>query len=134
MSRKSNLKQFTTIKNGAMTGTSVLTSSVTAITVLDNVGYQFDFTGSPVGNFQVQISGNYNQDEVGNVLNTGTWVPVVFTYYNGTAFVTSANIPTSSGTPIYLDLTQLSAPFIRCVYTNTSGTGTLNATVSAKMV
>lgn len=111
-----------------------LTSPVTAITVLDNVAYQLDFSGSPVGYFQVELSSNYNQDELGNVLNPGTWVPVIFTYFNGTIFVTSSHIPTSSGSPIIIEITQTACPFARVVYTSTSGSGTLNAIVSAKMV
>jgi hypothetical protein len=132
--RKSNLKQFSTIKNGMMIGTNTIISSVTNITILDNVGYQFDWTGSPVGIFQIQISANYNQDNEGNVITPGTWVNVTLSYFDGVNFVTSTDVPTSVGTPIYLDLTQLSAPWIRCKYSNTSGTGVLNATVAGKMI
>lgn len=133
-SRKSNLKQYAVISAGVMTGTTVLTSTVTNITEMDNIGYQFDFTSSPVGNFQIQVSANYNQDNNGNVLVTGTWVPVTVTYWNGTAFVTSTNIPTSVGTPIFIDCTQLSAPWIRCKYTNVSSSGVLTATITGKMI
>ncbi len=133
-SRKSNLKQFRVITNGVMTGTNVLTSSITAIEFLDNLSYQFDWTSSPVGTFSVEISNNYNQDSQGNVLVTGTWVPVMLTYYTGGVWVTSPTVSTSVGTPIYIDITQTSAPWIRCKYTNASGSGVLNVTISGKMV
>ncbi len=117
-----------------MTGTAVLTSAVTDITTMDDIGIQFDWTSSPVGNFQVQISANHAQDAQGNVTVAGTWVPVIFTFWNGTVFVTSSSIPTSVGTPIYLDCSFLSAPWIRCIYTNTSGSGVLNAVICGKQL
>ena len=115
-------------------GASTITSDVTDIQFLDDVGYQFDFSGSPVGTFSIEVSANYSQDYQGNVENAGTWIPLVFTYWNGSAFVTDTSIPASVGTPIYLDLALLSAPYIRAVYTGASGSGVLTATITAKMV
>lgn len=135
MSRKNNLRQFNSISAGAMTGTSVLTSAVTDIQWLDDIGYQFTFTGSPVGTFQIQVSADYYQDNVGTAVeNPGNWVPLILTYWNGTAFVTGSTIPTSVGSPIYIDLALLSAPWIRAVYTNASSTGVLTATITGKAV
>lgn len=133
-STKKTLKQYATISNGAMSGTNTITSQVTAITGLDNIGFQFDWTGSPTGTFQVQISSNYNQDENGVVLSAGTWVPITVTYWNGSTFVTATSIPTSVGTPIYVDISVISAPYIRCQYTNASGSGTLTAVVCGKSI
>lgn len=133
-STKKFLKQFSTISNGSMTGTSVLTSSITAITGMDNIGYQFDWTGSPVGSFQVEVSANHNQDELGNTITAGTWIPILITYWDGTKFVSAFSVPTSVGTPIYVDCSILSAPYVRCVYTNISSTGALNATVCGKSI
>jgi hypothetical protein len=131
-STKKTLKQYQVITAGAMTGTSVLTSSITAITGMDNIGFQFDFSGSPTGTFQVQVSANHNQDELGNQITAGTWIPLLLTYWDGTKFVESVTIPASAGTPVYVECTQLSAPYIRCVYTNASGSGVLNATICGK--
>jgi hypothetical protein len=131
-STKRFLKQFKVITAGAMASTNTLTSAVTDITGLDNVGFQFDWTGSPTGTFQIQVSANYNQNDASNgspTLNAGTWVPVVVTYWNGSAYVTSTTIPTSVGSPIYVDCTQLSAPYIRCTYTNISSSGTLTSAI-----
>ena len=101
-----------------------ITSAVTQIQFLDNVGYQFVFTGSPVGEISIQISIDYAQDSQGVVSNAGTWTPLTL---SPTASVASAG-------NIYVDLNQLSAPWIRAVYTKTSGTGILNAYVCAKAV
>jgi len=109
-----------------MTGN--LTSAITNIQFLDNIGIQLNFTGSPVGYFQVQVSIDYAQDNQGNVTNAGNWTPLYFTQ------ITSTNVPTSSGSPIYLDLSELSAPWIQVTYTATSGSGTLNAFISCKEI
>lgn len=133
-SRKNNLAKFKTISAGVMTGTAVLTSTVTSIKFLDDVGIQFNWTGSAVGNFRVQVSADHEQDIEGNVTVAGNWVPLLFTYWNGSAFVTSYDIPTSLGSSIYLDLALLSAPWIRAIYTNASSTGALDAFITAKTV
>lgn len=111
-----------------------ITSSVTNIAYLDDIGVQFSWTGSPVGTFQIQVSADYQQDANGNVQNAGNWVPLILSYWNGTAFVTGSTIPATVGSPIYLDLSLLSAPWMRSVYTRSSGSGTLLATVVAKSV
>jgi len=130
--RKNNLKSFNNIVDGDMSGD--LTSDVTDIQWLDDVGLQFVWTGSPVGTFSVQVSADYAQDLNGNVQNPGHWISLILTYWNGSAFVTSDSIPTSVGSPIYLDLALLSAPYIRAIYTAESGSGTLTSTITAKMV
>lgn len=135
MSRKNNLLAFNNIVAGDMS-TASLTSTVTNIQFLDDIGLELVWTASPVGNFQVQVSIDYAQDNSSppNVTSTGNWVPLVLTYWNGSAFVTGTDIPTSLGSAIYLDLALLSAPWIRVVYTKSSGTGTLNSYITAKMV
>jgi hypothetical protein len=120
MSRKDNLRQFQLITNGSMTGTSVITSPVTCIQWLDNIGLQLNFTSSPVGTFQVQVSADYAQDFNGTVTNAGNWTAVPLTYFLSGTATTALTVPTSAGSPIYLDLNQLSAPWIRVVYTNAS--------------
>jgi hypothetical protein len=123
--RKSNLKRFKTITSGDMSGS--LTSAITAIEFMDNIGYQISFSGAPVGNFQVQVSMDYDQDINGNVIHAGEWIAIPLS--NG-----SIDVPTSLGSPIYIDLNQLTAPWIKLVYTRTSGSGTCNTFISGKMV
>lgn len=104
---------------------ATLTSLVTNIQRLDDVGYQANFTGSPVGVFTVQFSADYVQDFMGNVTNTGNWI---------TAPLGSPSAASGSAGSVYIDLAGLSAPWIRLVYTKTSGTGTLNAFITGKML
>lgn len=111
-----------------------VTSPVTDIQFLDNIGIEIDFTGSPIGTFQVQVSASYSQDMNGNVQSPGAWTPILITYYDGTSTVTGLSVPTSVGSPIYIDLNQLSAPFLRVVYTRSSGTGSLDCYLTAKMI
>lgn len=132
--RKNNLLKFQTITNGDMS-TASITSTVSSIQWLDNIGIQFSWTGAPVGNVSIEVSADYARDTEGNVTNAGQWTPLVLTYLSGpNTFTSATSIPTSVGSPIYLDLNQLSAPWIRQVYTKTSGTGTLNTFITCKMV
>lgn len=131
--RKSNLRLFKALVDGDMSQ-ATLTSTVSCIQWLDNICYEFVWTGSPVGVLSVEVSANHAQDELGNVTVLGDWVPLTFSYWNGSTFVTDFSIPTSVGSPVFLDLALLSAPWIRAKYTKTSGTGVLQAFISAKQV
>ena len=103
---------------------SSLTSSPTNISLLDNVGIQADIaSGDAAGTLAVQVSATYEQDAQGNVLNAGTWVTL-------TSQAIAAGAPANS----YFDLNQMSAPWIRLIYTRTSGSGTITATIVAKKV
>lgn len=124
MSRKNNLLKFQTVTNGSMAAASI-TSAVTNIQFMDNIGIQFNFTGTPTGTFQVQVSADYAQDEFGNVTNAGNWIPIV---------LNPAPVASGAAAQIYIDINQLSAPWIREVYTKTSGTGTLQAFITGKMI
>lgn len=122
MSRKSQLVKFKTITNGDMS--SSITGAVTNIEWQDNIGIQLNFTGAPSGTFQVQISADY--EKINNtVTNAGNWISLVL-----------SPVPTAAGAAdnIYVDITQISAPWIRVVYTRTSGTGILNAFIVGKQV
>lgn len=130
--RKNQLTQFDIIPLVADNMGASITSSITDIRFLDDIGVQFTWTGSPVGTFSIQVSANYLQDYLGNVEHAGNWVPLTLTYWNGAAFVTGTTIPTSVGSPVYLDLALLSAPYIRAIYTRASGTGALQTTITAK--
>lgn len=128
--RHNQIRKFQNIASGAMTGTSVVSSAISSIQFVDDIGLEWVWSGSPVGNFQVLVSADYDPNEE----VAGNWVPLTFTYWNGSVFVTSQNIPTSMGSPYYVDLTLTSAPWVQVQYTNTSGTGTLNAFLTAKAV
>lgn len=118
-STKNFLKNYKIIDAQSM-GADV-TSSVTNIQVIDNVGIQISFTTSDaVGTFYVQISADYDAH-----LGTGTWINLD---------LSSTPTAASANADYYLDLNQLSAPWIRLFYDRTSGTGTLNAYITGKMV
>ncbi len=135
--KKNQLLKYQNITNGDMSLSSI-TSTITNISFLDDIGIQLNFSGSPVGTFAVQVSADHAQDYSSppNVTVAGNWVPLTFTYWDSgtSAFITGFSVPTSVGSPIYLDLALLSAPWIRVVYTKVSGTGTLNAFITAKAV
>lgn len=118
--RKNNLKTFNTIANGDLSLASI-TSPVTCIRFLDNIGVQANFSGAPVGVLAIQVSADHNEDELGNVIVAGQWATIASSSMTG-------------GSPIYFDLNQLSAPYLRLVYTKTSGSGTLNAFITAKVL
>lgn len=92
---------------------------------MDNIGIQANLTGggSMSGTFSVQVSADHAQDTEGNETVAGNWITVV------TASVTS-------GAPLltYFDLNQLSAPWVRLIYTHSSGAGTVNAFITGKML
>jgi len=100
-----------------------ITSSPVEVKLQDNVGIQLHWTGVPVGTFSVQVSANHQQDTNGNVTQAGQWVTLPIS-----PAVTAAGTPDDA----YIDLNQLSANFVRIVYTRTSGTGSLEAYVVAK--
>lgn len=133
--RKNVLAPYQSMVDGDMSQ-ATLTSDVSSIQYLDNIGVQIDFTDSPVGTFAVEVSADYAQDASSppNVTNAGNWTAVPITYWDGAAFTTAVSVPTSAGSPIYLDLNQLSAPWLRVVYTMASGTGAANVYVTAKQV
>lgn len=102
-----------------------ITSSVMNIQYHDNIGIQLNWTGSPTGTFAVQVSADHAQDQNGNVTVAGNWIAVT---------LDPAIAATGGADVAYIDLNQLSAPWMRVVYTKTSGTGTLNGFVTAKTV
>lgn len=103
-----------------------LTSTITNIQYLDNIGLQLVFTGTPTGSFFVDVSIDHSQSPpTETVTNNGTWTPITFT---------SSPVASGAAGNIYIDLNQLSAPWLRVRYVRDSGSGTLNAYVAAKML
>jgi hypothetical protein len=102
-----------------------ITSQVLEIKNQDNIGIQLHWTGSPVGTFDVQISSNHLVDIFGSVQVVGNWVSLP---------LNPAITATGSADDAYIDLNQMSAQYIKVVYTASSGTGTLDAYIVAKGV
>lgn len=125
--RKSNLESFQLLASVSMSAS--VTSSATNILYLDNVGLQHNWSGAPVGQFTVQMSADYEQDTQGRVVKIGNWITLLQS--DGTNF--KINTGSASG-QAYMDMNQLSAPWIRSVYTASSGTGLMSSFITAKMV
>ncbi len=114
------------ILDGASLSTS-LTSQVIDIRYLDNVGIQIVLTGASnaVGVFDVQVSNDHTINADGSTRDAGAWISLP---------AVSETITSGSPSPIFLDLNQLGAAFIQLIYTRTSGTGTVVATLTSKGV
>lgn len=123
MSRKNVLPKFKNITAGDMSAN--ITSTVTNIGYVDNVGIELSWTGTPTGTFTVEVSVSYEQDSQGNVINAGSWNALTL---NPT--------PTASGSAgsFYISLNQIEAPWIRVRYVRTSGTGVLTSFICTKEI
>lgn len=113
-----------------ITGTAtVYTSSASSILYKDNVGLQYAFTGNAQGQLDIQISNDYNpgQPQTAGQLNNGTWTSLTQTSPNTLPAVIGSG--TSS---VFVNLNQLGAAYIRTQWTNSSGSGTISGTFTAK--
>lgn len=122
MSHRPFLKPYSVVTNGNMA--SSITSAVTVINQISDVGYDISWTGTPTGSFSVQVSNTYSLNSDGTVNNPGNWTTLTLT---GTVAAAGS---ADNG---YIDVEGISAYAIRLVYTSTSGTGTLNAVICAKV-
>lgn len=107
-----------------MTGTSVITSAVLVIRTLSCAAIQAVWTGTPTGTFSIQGSLDYNPDAMSNglPLSAGTWRDIGV----------SLTAPSGSASDALADIALSGIPYIRVVYTNASGNGTLTVTGFAK--
>lgn len=104
-----------------MAGTNTLTSNALHILNLDNLFIQAHIVSTPNGSMLIQVSSNHQEDQQGNVTVPGNWITV-----------STTSIVSGAPSDIGIDLNQLGATWLRVVYTNTSGSGTLNVTASGK--
>lgn len=123
MAQKQRIRSYK-ISSAVSLATSV-TSSPTNIEGVDNVGYQINFTGTPTGTFTVEVSADYQPGTSPHEepINAGNWIALP---------ISPAVTASGAAGSAYIDLNQLSAPWIRIVYTRTSGTGSLDVYVTAK--
>lgn len=106
--RKNTLEPVSLVTSGDMSGN--ITSRSQNVQFLDFVSVQIDITGSPVGSLDVQVS-----------QNNSTWVSLPL-----------SPTPDVSKTPIVIEITEEICPYIRIVYTATSGSGTMTALITAR--
>jgi hypothetical protein len=121
--RKLALASYKLVNSQSMA--SSFTSLATNIQYYDNIGIQFLWTGTPTGTFDIQVSADHQTDQNGNVIVVGNWVSLGVTPQ-----------PSASGSSgsWYVDLNQLSAPFVRVVYTASGGAGNATITIVGKMI
>lgn len=122
MSSRPIVSPFSVITNASMA--TNITSSVSVIQNISRIGYDISWTGTPVGNFSVQVSDTYSQNADGTVNNTGTWTTLPL------SAATAASGSSGNGA---IDLQGLSFYAIRLIYAAGSSSGTLNVTVSGKV-
>jgi hypothetical protein len=109
--------------------TNVYTSSASSILYKDNVGLQYSFTGNATGQLDIQLSNDYNpgMPESAGQLNSGTWTSITQTSPN-----TLPAVIGSGTASVFINLDQISAAYIRSVWSNSSGSGTISGTFVAK--
>lgn len=122
MSSRPQLNPHVVIENGSMAAS--ITSDVTIIQKLSFVSYQVVFTGTPTGTFSVEVSNDYSINADGSVDNAGNWSAVT---------LTGSPVASGSSGNGFIDLDGISAYAVRLKYTRTSGSGTLNAVICAKV-
>ncbi len=123
MPRKNVLFPYTQSSSMA---TSV-TTTPTHIAFLDNIAVQIDITTSDgIGTFALQGSCDYVKGDAENAAVTGNWVTITL----------SPTIPASASADAHtlINMQQLAFPWIRLVYTRSSGTGTLAVTITGKEI
>ena len=130
MATRPRITKYPVILNGNMSGNISGTPSI--IQDLTLIGYALSWSGTaPVGTASIQVSNDYALDGDGRtVSNAGTWTTITLNY-NGSA-VTSIPITGNTGTA-YIDIDSHSAYAMQLIYNATSGTGTLQAIVNAKV-
>lgn len=123
--RKFSLIQFNVANSISMSSGVTYISSVTNVQFLDNLGIQFNYSGNPTANFFVQASADYLQDQQGVVINAGNWRAIT---------LNPAPAATGSADTIYCDINQTSTPWIRSLFTCSTGAGACQIWVTAKQV
>ena len=107
------------ITNGNMATT--VTSAAINRSFSDNIGFQFQWTGTPTGVFKVQTSLSYNP-----ATGSGFW--------DDYPFSPALTAPSGSAGHFSVEMEEVTAAFLRVVYTPTSGSGSLNVWTNAKSI
>lgn len=128
MSLKAVTEVQLTINSVSVSGNVQVIGSVSNIKFKDSVGFQYNWTGNPVGSFFIQGSLDYNAGLPQNQayaggLNPGNWNTITL----------SPTPTTSSGSSYLIDgAGPFSFPYIRTLYTGTSGSGVISGFIFAK--
>lgn len=128
MSTRSNLSPKLVIENGNMSGNITSLPTIFEYLTIPSFGYSWAGT-TPIGTISIQVSNDYSLFPNGQVKNAGNWVTVPL-IYNQTV-VQAVPLTGNSGAGFIEGSTGAYA--VRTVYTATSGTGTLQATIKGKV-
>jgi hypothetical protein len=127
MADKRYLPSFLAINAGDMSAS--ITSPASRIKYDDNIVYSLIWSNGVglSGNFSFEVSVDHVETDAGVVTKAGTWEDLG-------VVGTDSNPPIVSGASGHhtISMNQIPAPFIRCKWNRTGGTGTLNVFVAGK--
>lgn len=115
---------FLIIPSIAVSGATNRTSSASSVKYKDTVGYQVNFTGSPVGTLYVNGSIDYNPGapQSGGTYNVGNWVTI-----------TSQTVGSGTSQPYLFNLNQLAVPWTQLQFIgSSSAAGSMSVYFTAK--
>lgn len=103
------------------------TSLVTNINMISIFSYTVFWTGTPTGEFTVEVSNDYVPSPEGVLVapaNAGHWVAIP---------LDTDVLAVGDDGSAFIDVATIGAAWARLLYTRTSGTGTVNATITGKV-
>lgn len=118
------------INSASASGLSGLISSVTDIRYKDSLAVQVVWSGNLQGVCTIDGSLNYSSglpNSQSGGANNGDWVSLILSNS-----ATSFNVGSSTQFPVLVNLNQLSFPFMRVTYTNSTGSGLISVYVAGK--
>jgi hypothetical protein len=117
------IKAHPLIVNASMAADVI--SPITISTQTSFLSYNMTWTGTPVGTFNVEVCNDAQYNADGSYISgTGSWVPLTLS--------ATTDATGSAGTG-FIDIRGTGAGFIRLHYVRTSGSGTLNVSMSGKV-
>lgn len=117
MAGKDTIIPIPIIANGNMAAN--ISSTIVKIQGFDNLGFQLVYTGSPTGTFNIGIS----QDQK-------NWTILPDALFSPAGPITAIG----AGDDVFIDLNQMGAAYIQLYYTAGSGSGSLSALLTAKLI
>ncbi len=114
---------FLIVSSVSVSGATTFTSSASGVIYRDSIGYQVNWSGTPIGTFQINGSLDYNPGtpQSNGALNAGSWVTI-----------TSQAVGSGTSQPVLFNLNQLAAPWTQFQFVSSTSSGTLAVYVTAK--
>lgn len=124
------LNSYPLIASCAINSTALIYSRPVNLINLDNVAFQFKWTGTPRGNFFIDRSVDHQEDMLGNIITQGNWYAIGST--SVAQALASSGLFQTDGTPYQ----QTPYPWMRVRYEPSTGatTGVLNVWATAKQI